>query len=155
MRGHSCSSDVMGYGSGGRKGGRGACFQCGIPDYHACHCPLSVKGGGKSSGKGQDAAPTFRRMAAQDGSQIPTSLPMLPGPREPSNEETGKWKVIIHTAGMKHLRNAGGREWCSAKLVGVGLASLFPRIAVAVQEDARDALLLLASGVRRSLEGCC
>ena len=40
-----------------------------------------------------------------DGSAVPESLPQLPGPSEPSNNKVGKWKIVIHTAGMNFMEN--------------------------------------------------
>ena len=41
-----------------------------------------------------------------DGSSAPETLPQLPGSDVPSNSMTGKWKLVIHTAGMNFMRNA-------------------------------------------------
>ena len=39
-----------------------------------------------------------------DGSSVPETLPQLPGPSEPSNNRVGKWKIVLHTAGMNFTR---------------------------------------------------
>ena len=41
-----------------------------------------------------------------DGSAVPEMLPQLPGPSEPSNNKVGKWKIVLHTAGMNFMENA-------------------------------------------------
>ena len=41
-----------------------------------------------------------------DGAAVPETLPQLPGPSEPSNNKVGKWKIVIHTAGMNFMENA-------------------------------------------------
>jgi hypothetical protein len=43
---------------------------------------------------------------AMDGSSVPETLPQLPGPNEPFNNKVGKWKIVLHTAGMNFMRNA-------------------------------------------------
>ena len=41
-----------------------------------------------------------------DGSVAPFDLPLLPGPEEPSKSTMGKWKVVVHTVGLKFLKDA-------------------------------------------------
>ena len=41
-----------------------------------------------------------------DGSVAPSELPLLPGPKGPSNAMMGKWKVVIHPVGLKFLKDA-------------------------------------------------
>ncbi len=43
---------------------------------------------------------------ALDGSSAPEMLPKLPGPDEPTTSKAGKYKVVIHTAGMQFLQDA-------------------------------------------------
>jgi hypothetical protein len=55
---------------------------------------------GKFRGKGQD------RENALLGGPSPDRLEPLPGPDEPSSIIDGKWKIVIHTFGMKNLESA-------------------------------------------------
>ena len=41
-----------------------------------------------------------------DGSLAPETLPQMPGSDVPSNNMTGKWKLVIHTAGMQFMKDA-------------------------------------------------
>ncbi len=41
-----------------------------------------------------------------DGAIAPYVLPQLPGPEQPTNSMKGKWKVGIHTVGLKFLASA-------------------------------------------------
>ncbi len=86
----------MGYGEEGRQV-RGACYRCGGFGHHSRFCQQPP--GNQQGGKGG-------KRRALDGSSAPEMLPKLPGPDEPTNSKAGKWKVVIHTAGMEFLQDA-------------------------------------------------
>ena len=67
------------------------CFSCG-KSGHRSKCPAPSKGvNGGNQGGG----------VALGGTIAPRTLPMLPGPEKPRSELSGKWLVVIHTAGLE------------------------------------------------------
>ncbi len=84
----------------------------------------------RGKGKGQDCENALL------GGPIPDRLAPLPGPDEPSSTIEGKWEIVIHTFGMKHLEKSG--------------AHLGDRYLMPVQQ-----FLALAPGLRKGpMPGC-
>ena len=51
-----------------------------------------------------------------DGSVAPYTLPLLPGPEKPTNSVRGKWKIVIHTVGLRFL--AGAKVYVDGQYTG-------------------------------------
>ncbi len=60
----------------------------------------------RHSDRGPQSDPRAPRMGLDGHGFCPARLDPLPGPSMPDSTHDGKWKVVIHTFGMKHLEQA-------------------------------------------------